>query len=187
MKSVEHKDAEQDERKVNEINSGMYMFKAEALSKALGQITNDNVQGEYYLPDTLSFIREDGYPVEAMELDDYTETLGVNNKVQLFEATSIMRKRINYKHMESGVTMVDANQVYIGKDVIVEADVIIYPGTSIEGKSVIKAGTHIGRIARLSIQSLNRMRQLNSRQFLVVILENIRQLDLMHIFDPIVK
>ena len=144
LKSVEHKDAEQDERKVNEINSGMYMFKAEALSKALGQITNDNVQGEYYLPDTLSFIREDGYPVEAMELDDYTETLGVNNKVQLFEATSIMRKRINYKHMESGVTMVDANQVYIGKDVIVEADVIIYPGTSIEGKSVIKAGTHIG-------------------------------------------
>ena len=144
QKSVEQKDATEDELKVNEINSGMYMFNARALSKALGQITNENVQGEYYLPDTLSFIRKDGYLVEAMELEDYTEVLGVNNKVQLFDATTIMRKRINYRHMESGVTMIDANQVYIGKDVIVDEDVIIYPGTIIEGKSIIKKGAQVG-------------------------------------------
>ncbi len=149
LKSVEHKDATQDELKVNEINSGMYMFKAEALSKALGQLTNHNAQGEYYLPDTLSIIQKEGELVDAMAIENVTEILGVNNKVQLFEATTIMRNRINHRLMEAGVTMIDANQVYIGKDVVVEADAILYPGTTIEGKSIIKTGAHIGANSKI--------------------------------------
>ncbi len=144
LKSVEHKDATKTERKVKEINSGMYIYNASALKDSLDKLTNDNSQGEYYLPDTLESIMNDGLKVEAMKIFDYEEILGVNSKVQLFEATSIIRHRINYAWMEAGVTMIDANQVYIGKDVELSKEVTIMPGTIIEGKTSIGWGTTIG-------------------------------------------
>ncbi len=144
FKSVEHKDATREERRVKEINSGMYIYSASALHDALAKLTNDNAQGEYYLPDTLLTIMNDGHKVEAMKISDHEEILGVNSKVQLFEATTIMRRRINNYLMESGVTMMDAGQVYIGKDVEIERDVVILPGTIIEGKSTIGMGSVIG-------------------------------------------
>ena len=148
-KSVEHKDATKNERNVKEINSGMYIYKADLLRDSLSKLTNDNIQGEYYLPDTLVSIMNDGHQVEAMKITDYEEILGVNSKVQLFEATTIMRRRINYTLMDSGVTMIDANQVYIGKDVEIDRDVTILPGTIIEGKSVIGKGSIIGPNAKI--------------------------------------
>lgn len=144
LKSVEHKDATKSERKVKEINSGMYIYNAKSLKESLSTLTNDNSQGEYYLPDTLSTIMNQGLEVEAMKILDYEEILGVNSKVQLFEATTIMRRRINYTWMEAGVTMMDANQVYIGKDVVLNKDVSILPGTIIEGKSTVGEGSTIG-------------------------------------------
>lgn len=149
IKSVEHKDASEAEREVKEINSGMYIYKADLLKESLSKLTNDNVQGEYYLPDTLVSIMNDGHSVESMQISDHEEILGVNSKVQLFEATTIMRQRINYALMESGVTMIDANQVYIGKDVEIDRDVTILPGTIIEGSSVIKEGSVIGPNAKI--------------------------------------
>lgn len=144
VKSVEHKDATKEERLVKEINSGMYIYNAKTLKDSLAHLTNDNSQGEYYLPDTLVSIMDGGEPVEAMKISDYEEILGVNSKVQLFEATTIIRRRINEYWMEAGVTMLDANQVFIGKDVELGRDVTILPGTIIEGKSVVGEGSTIG-------------------------------------------
>ncbi len=93
LKSVEEKDATDEERKTNEVNSGMYIFKVKALKDALGRITNDNVQGEYYLPDTLQIILSDGGKVGAYVMADKEELLGVNDVNQLNEAAKILARR----------------------------------------------------------------------------------------------
>lgn len=144
IKSVEHKDATESEKQIKEINSGMYIYDAADLNEALDQLTNDNSQGEYYLPDTLTSIKNRGRNVEGMVINNYEEILGVNSKVQLYEATEILKRRINYEHMENGVTMMDASNVYISKDAVIGRDVTILPGTIIEGKTVIHNGAVIG-------------------------------------------
>ena len=93
VKSVEHKDASEEELASHEINSGMYLFDTAQLKAALDQIKPNNAQGEYYLPDTLTIIKEKGYRVDAYALDDATDITGVNDQVQLAEAAEIIRKR----------------------------------------------------------------------------------------------
>lgn len=93
LKNVEHKDATEEERKSKEVNSGMYIFSAKDLNNALGKINNDNVQGEYYLPDTLEIIKKEGGKVGAYILEDSDEMAGVNTKAQLQAAADIMAKR----------------------------------------------------------------------------------------------
>lgn len=93
VKNVEHKDADEEERESKEINSGMYLFKARELSEALEEITNDNVQGEYYLPDTLEIIRKKGGKAEAYALKDAAEIAGVNTLEQLAEAEDVLKRR----------------------------------------------------------------------------------------------
>lgn len=149
IKSVEHKDATERERASKEINAGMYIFKEKELNEALQNLSNDNAQGEYYLPDTMTYLMGNGHDVDSMIVEDYTEILGVNSRVQLYEATTILKKRINYMHMENGVTLIDAEQTYISKDAIIEQDVTIYPGTILEGKCVIKKGAIIGPNAKI--------------------------------------
>lgn len=144
IKSVEHKDATEQERQVNEINSGMYCFEADVLKKALKTITNNNAQGEYYLPDTLTYIIQNNYKVNAMITSQFEDILGVNDRVQLAEATKIMQRRINYKHMYAGVSLISPEQVFIGGDVKIGKDTIIYPGTWIEGSAQIGENCIIG-------------------------------------------
>ncbi|MDA3847602.1 MAG: bifunctional UDP-N-acetylglucosamine diphosphorylase/glucosamine-1-phosphate N-acetyltransferase GlmU [Vallitaleaceae bacterium] len=144
MKSVEHKDASDDERAIKEINSGRYLFEAKALVDALVKITTDNTQGEYYLPDTLNVIMDACMKDDAMVTSDYQEILGINNKVQLAEAGKIIQTRINQKLMLSGVTITDPEHTYIGKDVTVDADAIILPGTTIVGLSHVSEDAIIG-------------------------------------------
>ncbi len=93
IKNVEHKDATEEERQSKEINSGMYIFQAQDLAGALQEITNDNAQGEYYLPDTLEIIRKKGRKVEAFALRDAEEIAGVNTPEQLGEAEAVMKRR----------------------------------------------------------------------------------------------
>lgn len=144
LKSVEHKDATNQEKLVKEINSGMYIYESEALYYSLEVLTNDNVQREYYLPDTLKSIKNDGKTVDAMLIEDHTEVLGVNSRVQLAQAQMIMQTRINTYWMEQGVTIINPNQTYISKDVILDKDVTIYPNTFIEGNSTINEDSIIG-------------------------------------------
>lgn len=143
-KIVEHKDATLEERNVREINTGVYCFDNRALFGALKQVSNDNAQGEYYLPDVVSILKSQGEIVVAYHTESMEETLGVNDRVQLAEAERIMRKRINEGHMKNGVTIIDPQQTYIDADVVVGQDTVIYPGTKLSGKTIIGEGCKIG-------------------------------------------
>ncbi|SHE42433.1 bifunctional UDP-N-acetylglucosamine diphosphorylase/glucosamine-1-phosphate N-acetyltransferase GlmU [Clostridium fallax] len=139
-KIVEHKDCNEAELKVNEINAGMYCFDIEELMLSLDKLSNNNAQGEYYLTDVIGILRAENKKVGAM-ITDFQETIGVNSRVELSIAEGILRKRINKKHMENGVTIIDPNSTYIGADVEIDKDVIIYPGNVIEGTTRIGYNT----------------------------------------------
>ncbi|AEB74827.1 bifunctional N-acetylglucosamine-1-phosphate uridyltransferase/glucosamine-1-phosphate acetyltransferase [Clostridium botulinum] len=138
-KIVEHKDCTSDELKVNEINSGMYCFDIKELLNNLDKLQNNNSQGEYYLTDIIELLKEKGCKVGAISVDS-DEIRGVNSRVQLAEAEEILRLRINNMHMENGVTLIDPKNTYIGSDVVIEEETVIYPGNVIEGNTVIKKG-----------------------------------------------
>lgn len=137
-KIVEHKDCNEEELKVQEINAGMYCFDIENLLESLGKLNNNNSQGEYYLTDVIGILRSEGKKVGAL-VTDFVETLGVNSRIELAEAEKIMKNRINRYHMENGVTIIDPENTYIEDEVQIEPDVVIYPGNVIQGKSVIKS------------------------------------------------
>lgn len=141
---VEHKDATDEERKVTEINTGTYCFDNQALFSALKNVSNENAQGEYYLPDVVEILKSQGEIVTAYQTDDFEETLGVNDRVALAEAERIMQKRINQHHMRNGVAVIDPSNTYIGSDVQIGQDTIIYPGTMIKGDTVIGEDCQIG-------------------------------------------
>lgn len=154
VKSVEQKDANATEQAVKEINTGIYVFRGADLKQALGRLNNDNAQGEYYLPDCLEILLSDGKNVGAYIAEDEKEFFGVNSRVQLAEATKIMQARINRKHMENGVTMVDPANTYIGCDVQIGRDTVILPGCVIEGNTTIGEDCEIGPNARLTDMQL---------------------------------
>lgn len=149
-KIVEDKDATDEERKVQEVNSGIYCFAADALFSALAEVNCDNAQGEYYLPDVLSILREKGEKIWAVAAEDYEETLGVNSRVQLSAAEKILRRRKNLALMESGVTLMDPDTTFIDADVAVGRDTVIYPFTWIEGASSVGAACVLGPSSRFS-------------------------------------
>lgn len=136
LKIVEHKDCNEYELKAKEMNAAMYCFDIEELLECLNNITNNNEQGEYYLTDVIGILKNNGKKVGAV-VTDYEETIGVNSRVQLAEAEEILRNRINLRHMENGVTLIDPKGTYIGEDVKIGKDTIIYPGNVIEGKTII--------------------------------------------------
>ncbi|SHG40887.1 bifunctional UDP-N-acetylglucosamine diphosphorylase/glucosamine-1-phosphate N-acetyltransferase GlmU [Ornithinibacillus halophilus] len=141
---VEHKDANEQELKVNEINTGTYCFDNRALFEALQEVSNDNAQGEYYLPDVIEILKNKEMKVSAYQTPDFDETLGVNDRVALSQAERIMKRRINEGHMRNGVTIIDPDNTYIQPDVVIEQDVVIHPGSVIKGQSVIKENAVIG-------------------------------------------
>jgi len=143
-KIVEHKDATEEEREVREINSGIYCFEAGELFAALGDVKNDNAQGEYYLPDVLEILRKQGKKIWAVAADDYESTLGINSRSQLAKAEKILRSRKNEELMAEGVTIMDPASTFIDADVKIGRDTVIYPFTWIEGKSVIGENCEIG-------------------------------------------
>lgn len=147
-KIVEHKDASEDERKINEVNSANYCFEIEDLMAALDKLDNNNAQGEYYLTDTIEIIKKSGKKVGAYKTS-FTEFMAVNSKLQLLEANDAMRKRILTKHMNDGVIIMDMNSTFIDADVQIGIDTVIYPGSIIEGRSVIGEDCSIGPNSRI--------------------------------------
>ncbi|WP_068675838.1 bifunctional UDP-N-acetylglucosamine diphosphorylase/glucosamine-1-phosphate N-acetyltransferase GlmU [Oceanobacillus sp. Castelsardo] len=141
---VEHKDANEAELQVTEINTGTYCFDNQALFQALKEVSNDNVQGEYYLPDVIEILRNQSKKVTAFMTDHFDETLGVNDRVALAKAEKTMKERINEKHMRNGVSIIDPENTYIHPEVIIESDVVVHPGTIIKGASIIKENAEIG-------------------------------------------
>jgi bifunctional UDP-N-acetylglucosamine pyrophosphorylase/glucosamine-1-phosphate N-acetyltransferase len=137
-------DATPEELEIREINSGIYCFRGVELAEALGQIGNDNAQGEYYLPDVLPVLRNAGLSVVAHIADDPAVNLGVNNRADLATVEAEARRRILRGHMLNGVTIVDPDSTWIDADVTIGMDTRIEPGTSIRGASEIGSGTLIG-------------------------------------------
>lgn len=154
-KIVEQKDANAAELAVKEVNSGVYIFKADALNKAFERLSNNNSQGEYYLTDTLEIIKNDGGKVGIMIAEDSDEFMGVNSKLHLSQAIKAMKIRINTQHMIDGVTITDPDNTYIGKDVKIAPDTIIYPGCMFEGKTVIGKSCIIGPNTRITSSQID--------------------------------
>lgn len=136
---VEEKDATEKQKAVREINTGIYIFSAPRVFEILSSLGCDNAQGEYYLTDVLAALRSQGHRVAALVLDDPAEAMGINSRVQLAEATAIMRQRINERLMLNGVTLIDPAATYVDEQVEIGADTIIHPGVCLWGM------TRIGR------------------------------------------
>ena len=143
-KIVEHKDASDNERLITEINTGTYCFDNQALFQALKDVGNDNVQGEYYLPDVIEILKQQGEVIAAYQTADFNETMGVNDRVALSQAEKVMRKRITEAHMRNGVTIVDPENTYISSDTTIGSDTVVYPGTMLLGEVKIGQNCSIG-------------------------------------------
>ena len=152
---VEEKDACDIEREINEISSGIFAFDNQVLFDKLAQVKNDNAQGEYYLPDVLSLILEDGGKAEIYHTDDFDEIMGVNDRVMLSEAEKAFQKRINDFHMRNGVTILDPNSTYIGPDVEIGMDTTIEPGVRIGGHTTIGEDVLIGQYSEINNSTIH--------------------------------
>lgn len=144
MKIVEQKDASEEETKVQEINTGTYCFDNKALFNALEKVTNENIQGEYYLPDVIEILKKQGELVAAFQLDNMDEALGVNDRVALAQAYQSMKKRINEQHMRNGVSIIDPANTYIESNVKIGQDTVIEPGVYLKGNTEIGRDVLIG-------------------------------------------
>ncbi|GBG97033.1 bifunctional UDP-N-acetylglucosamine diphosphorylase/glucosamine-1-phosphate N-acetyltransferase GlmU [Lactococcus termiticola] len=142
-KIVEQKDASAEEAAVKEINTGTYVFDNKALFEALSNLTTDNAQGEYYLTDVIEIFKKDAKIVSAYTLDDFEESLGVNDRVALAQAEKVMRARINKQHMINGVTLVDPEHTYIDSDISIGEGSLIEANVTIKGKTTIYKNVHI--------------------------------------------
>ena len=144
LRIVEHKDATADERGVDEINSGIFVFDAAVLREGLAHLTADNSQGEYYLTDLPEYAHHHGLRVGAWVTADLWETEGVNTRVQLAAMNAEMNRRICERWMLAGVTIVDPSTTWIGADVTLAEDVTLRPSTSLEGATSVASGANIG-------------------------------------------
>lgn len=144
LKIVEQKDASADEKNICEVNSGMYVFSSNELLVALDKITPNNAQGEYYLTDTLAILRDMGHKVGAYTVKDNNEIRGINDRVQLAVAQTLMQTRINEYHMRNGVTMISPQTVLIEDDVQIGQDTILEQNVIIRHGSKIGSGVRVG-------------------------------------------
>jgi bifunctional UDP-N-acetylglucosamine pyrophosphorylase/glucosamine-1-phosphate N-acetyltransferase len=141
---VEHRDADETEREITEINSGIYVFDAATLRAALIELAPSNDQGELYLTDVLAVVREAGKPVAAYLIDDLWQTEGVNDRIQLSRMNAELNRRILLRWMREGVTVVDPASTWVHASVDLAPDVILLPGTSLEGATSVGSGARIG-------------------------------------------
>lgn len=141
---VEEKDTTEEQKEIKEINAGIYCFDIEELLAALEKIQPNNAQGEYYLTDVIQIINEKGLKTGAVIVEDNTEILGINDRIQLEMLTKVLQMRINTEHMKKGVTIEDVNNTYIYDDVEIGMDTVIHPNTTIKSGVVIGEDCEIG-------------------------------------------
>lgn len=146
---VEAKDATAEQKLICEVNTGIYVFESGPLLKALERITPVNAQGEYYLTDVIKILVADGFKVTGMVTDGAEEIMGPNDRIQLAQTEAYLRQQINRRWMLEGVTIVDPESTYIGSEVTIGRDTTIYPGTFLNGKTVIGEDCVIGPYTRI--------------------------------------
>ena len=146
---VEERDASSAQRKIREINSGIYAFDLAPLFDALRGIAARNAQGEYYLTDLIAIYRRRKLPVETLTVDNPHEIRGINSRSELAEVSALVRQNKNEELMAAGVTIVDPATTYIDPDVEIGADTVIHPGVVIEGQTRIGAACEIQAYVRI--------------------------------------
>ena len=133
-----------------ECNCGCYAFDGAELAAHIGDITCDNAQSEYYLPDMLQILKHAGKKVGIFHADDYRDGLGVNSRAQLAELTAIARDRINERWMAEGVTFIDPAQAWIGPDATIGRDTVVWPQTHLIGACTVGESCQLGPNSRLT-------------------------------------
>ncbi len=137
---VEDRDCTTAQKQNRRINAGVYCFRWADLKHVLPQLQTNNDQGEYYLTDAVSFMN----PVMAVDVDDYQEILGINDRKQLASAYGILQQRLKDFWMKAGVTLIDPDSITIDDTVHLEPDVVIEPQTHLRGRTTIQSGCRIG-------------------------------------------
>jgi len=140
---IEHNDCTNEQKRINEVNTGIYVVNNALLVKAVDQIKLNEKKNEYYLTDIVEIMKPN-YRVDAFELWDNEKVMGVNDLYSISIAEKYLRNQINKTHMLNGVSIVTPETVTIGHNVRIEGNVTIYPNTYITGDSVIKSGSKIG-------------------------------------------
>jgi bifunctional UDP-N-acetylglucosamine pyrophosphorylase/glucosamine-1-phosphate N-acetyltransferase len=141
---VEQADAMDDELEIHEVNTGIYVFRRSVVAPALRRLSPENAQGEYYLTDIVEVLHDAGYPITTMIAADPMETAGVNDRAQLAVAEAELRDRTNERWMRRGVTMLDPERTYVDASVELAPDVTLFPGTLLQGRTIIGEGCEIG-------------------------------------------
>lgn len=146
---TEEKDADENVKKIKEINAGMYCLDKETVFPMFADLKCNNAQGEYYLTDIVAAVIEKGLKAEAYILKNNEEIFGINSKANLAEATKILKNRTNKRLLDSGVTIVDPESAFISPDTTIGADTVIYPNVYITGKNTIGSHCQIGPFAHI--------------------------------------
>jgi bifunctional UDP-N-acetylglucosamine pyrophosphorylase / glucosamine-1-phosphate N-acetyltransferase len=142
-------DADPEQLAIREVNAGTYAFDAAPLAAALATISNDNAQGEYYLPDVFPALRDAGHAVAAHVAEDVAVTMGVNDRVDLAAVETEARRRLLEGHMLAGVTIVDPASTWVDAGVEIAADARIEPGTTLQGETSVGAHAVVGPLTTL--------------------------------------
>ncbi len=145
----EHKDARMEELNIREINTGVYCFNVKELFLAIGDVKANTKKKEYYLTDIIELFLKRGLVVETLLTEDWTANLGLNTRVDLALAESILRKKILEQLMSDGVTIIDPATTYVENDVMIGQDTIIYPCTYIHHNVKVGKNCSVGPFARL--------------------------------------
>ena len=141
---VEHKDADEAIRAIDEVATSVYAFAAGPLREALSRLSTDNAQGEHYLTDVVALHREAGLPVGAELAADPDETRGVNDRAQLAELARLLRDRTVLAHQRAGVAFLDPQTAWVDVDVVLEPDVTVAQGVQLHGRTVVRRGAVVG-------------------------------------------
>jgi bifunctional UDP-N-acetylglucosamine pyrophosphorylase / glucosamine-1-phosphate N-acetyltransferase len=138
---VEDRDCNTAQKQNNRINAGVYCFRWPDLAQVLPQLTAENDQQEYYLTDAVNYLKP---RVMAVDVEDYQEILGINDRKQLAAAYDILQTRLKNDWMAAGVTLIDPDSITIDDTVQIAPDVVIEPQTHLRGQTVIQTGCRIG-------------------------------------------
>ena len=149
LKIVEEKDATSAQKEIKEVNAGVYCVNWLKIKKAFSELKNNNSQGEYYLTDIIKWARGNNFKVSGYICPDNREIYGINSRQNLAIATKIMKDKKNDELMSQGVTLVDADTIYISPETQIGCNTIIFPNTYIEGKNIIAKNCKIGPMTRL--------------------------------------
>lgn len=141
---VEHKDASDEELVIPEINAGIYAFDTKFLLDALGELDQDNAQGEVYLTDLVAVATARGLPAVPYLLEDRWQAEGCNDLVQLAELRAVLTERLAERHMREGVSILDPSTVALDVQVRLAPDSVIEPGVQLRGETVVETGATVG-------------------------------------------